>query len=192
MTLCCADIWLRRRVQSSRLMRTCCPTSPDSRPWTSCGTGLALHPGLVELFRRRKNLLLKPDCRTREVLECLLARPGILTQPAVEGLIEVQIELLRVDWEAEPVGKSALALVSQIGSQLSNSATAWSYSADALLDVVLLLQQSDIAEAQGLGVSLLESLVAHDFGEVDALLVYLDRRIPESKAVPTTSRRPPR
>jgi len=147
---------------------------------------------LSDLFRPRSESMFEPDQSTRELLQALIERPAILGQPNADGLIEPLVSLLKQSWEPELIGQTCIALVGQVGGQLDNMATSWSYSAEPLLDVVQLLQESSNTSAQGLGVSLLESLLAYNFGAAGELLTDLDRRIPVRTDFPSLPRRPRR
>jgi len=147
---------------------------------------------LSDLFRPRSESMFEPDQSTRELLQALIDQPAILAQPNADGLIEPLVSLLKDGWEPELIGRTCIALVDQVGGHLDNMATAWSYSAEPLLDVVQLLQESSNTSAQGLGVSLLESLLAYNFGAAGELLTDLDRRIPVRTDFPSLPRRPRR
>jgi len=150
---------------------------------------------LSDLFRPRSESMFEPDQSTRELLQALIERPAILGQPNADGLIEPLVSLLKQSWEPELIGQTCIALVGQVGGHLDNMATAWSFSAEPLLDVVQLLQESSNTSAQGLGVSLLESLLAYNFGAAGELLTDLDRRMPvrtDFPSRPSCPRRPTR
>ena len=115
---------------------------------------------------------LPADDYTRDVLEALLERPGVLTKGGY-FLIQGLKGLLRDGWRPRLVYKVTETLVTETASELGDTRTAWMGDAGDLADIALTFHR--IPDTRELGLELFERLMEARSYDVDERVSKIDR-----------------
>lgn len=115
---------------------------------------------------------LAPDDHTRDLLEVLLERPGVLVSGG-HFLIEGMKGLLRDGWRPDLVYRITEALIAEKAKELGDIRTAWAADAGELADIAVTLHR--IPDTRELGLALCERLMdARSYG-LDERIAKIDR-----------------
>ena len=115
---------------------------------------------------------LAPDDHTRDLLEALLERPGVLVNGG-HFLIEGMKGLLRDGWRPDLVFRVTEAVIAEKAKELGDIRTAWAADAGELADIAVTLHR--IPDTRELGLALCERLMdARSYG-LDERISKIDR-----------------
>ena len=115
---------------------------------------------------------LAPDDHTRDLLEALLVRPGVLVNGR-HFLIDGLKGLLRDGWRPDLVYRITEALIAEKAKELGDIRTAWAADAGDLADIAMTLHR--IPDTKDLGLTLFERLMdARSYG-LDERIAKIDR-----------------
>ena len=103
-----------------------------------------------------KAVQLAPDDHTRDLLEVLLERPGVLVNGG-HFLIEGMKGLLRDGWRPDLVYRITETLIAEKAKELGDIRTAWAADAGELADIAVTLHR--IPDTRELGLALCERLM---------------------------------
>jgi pimeloyl-ACP methyl ester carboxylesterase len=157
--------------------------------WNESKTRPVVHPFLLALLRSKDDQILAAlsvvmmrdqldaDFETQELLDAVIAYPGILRNGRAERLPEMLAKLVAA--EPKRVCEVANALLNTAGDQMGNIATAWYLSTEWLLDIALQLQDMGPAERED-GSLLFERMLEFNMPQAKEMTLDLDKRTPAS------------
>lgn len=130
----------------------------------------AVDKALSTCFGRADQLA--PDDHTRDLLEVLLERPGVLVNGR-HSLIDGLKGLLSDGWRPDLVYRITEALIAEKAKELGDIRTAWAADAGELADIAMTLHR--MPDTRDLGLSLFERLMdARSYG-LDERIAKIDR-----------------
>jgi hypothetical protein len=155
--------------------------------WHEPMTRSVVHPILLQLLRNSEERILTAlsaifvndgfadDAETRELLDALVAFPGILEDGRANRLPEMLAKL--VASEPERVCQVVHALLNAAGDQMGNISTSWYLSTEWLLDIALQLQDMGATE-RAAGSALFERMLEFNMPQAREMTLDLDKRTP--------------
>jgi SpoVK/Ycf46/Vps4 family AAA+-type ATPase len=155
--------------------------------WHEPMTRPVVHPILLRLLRSNDERVLTAlsvifikdgflaNAETRELLDALVAFPGVLKNGRADHLPEMLVKL--VASEPNRVCRVVHALLDAAGDQMGNLATSWYLSTEWLLDIALQLQDLG-ADERAAGSALFERMLEFNMPQAKEMTLDLDKRTP--------------
>lgn len=155
--------------------------------WHESMTRPVVHPILLRLLRSNDERVLTAlsvifikdgflaNAETRELLDALVAFPGVLKNGRADHLPEMLVKL--VASEPNRVCRVVHALLDAAGDQMGNLATSWYLSTEWLLDIALQLQDLG-ADERAAGSALFERMLEFNMPQAKEMTLDLDKRTP--------------